>query len=410
MAAPTLRVQFGFTPNVFTLDDLVRGRLDSGNVLGGSGSTNLTDVTSFVQSVSVNRGRSRDLNSFSSGTAQIVLENSADGRFNPANSGSPYFPGIEPLIEVQIDALVAGQSSHTNIYRGFVTDWITQYPNKTTSKVQVSCSDAFVKLANIELTSLTASSSDSGTMVTSILNNSQVSYSGSTSIETGNSDMQAINKSTNVLALIQEIEKSENGAFFVGSDGTLNFKKRHSTFPTSTSLVFSDDGSDVPYLEVEQPVDDDLIFNVINLKREGGSLQTAQDAASQGKYLKRYLERSNLLNSSDSDVALAATFLLSKFKDALPRFSSLVLNVDTLSAANQLSVLQLELSDAIKIEITPPGESSQLARDSVIDGVSFAFTPDDFVVRFNVSDAQSTAFFRLNSATFGELGTDRLGY
>ena len=88
----------------------------------------------------------------------------------------------------------------------------------------------------------------------------------------------------------------------------------------------------------------------------------------------------------------------------------MVLNVDTLSSANQLSVLGLELSDAIKIEITPPGESAQLARDSVIDGISFAISPDDFVMRFNVSDAVNSAFFRLDSANFGQLGDDRLGY
>lgn len=315
------------------------------------------------------------------------------------------------MIEVSVDCLIAGQSSYTNLYTGFVTDWVTQYPNKTTSKVQVSCSDAFVKLANIEVDALTVSSTDSGSMVSSILSNSQVQFSGSTSIDTGNSTMQSINKSTNVLALIQEIEKSENGAFFVGADGTLNFKNRHAAFPTTSSaVVFSDDGSDIPYLEVNQPVDDDLIFNVINLKREGGSTQTASDSASQGKYLKRYLERSNLLNSTDSDVASAALFLLAKFKDALPRFSSMVLNVDTLSAANQLTVLGLELSSGLKIEITPPGESSQISRESVLDGISFAITPDDFVIRFNESDAVNSAFFRLNSATYGQLGDDRLGY
>ena len=408
MAAPTLRVRFGFTPNVFTLDDAIRGVLSAGNVLAGA--VVLTDVTSFVQSVSISRGRSRDLNSFSSGTATITLENSADGRFNPANSSSPYFPGIEPLITVVIDCLVAGESTHTNLYTGFVTDWLTQYPNQTTSKVEVSCSDAFVKLANIEVNSLTAGSSDSGTMVSSILSNSQVSFSGTTSVETGNSTMQAINKSTNVLALIQEIEKSENGSFFVGADGTLNFKKRHSSFPSATTTVFSDDGSDIPYLEVNQPVDDDLIFNVINLTREGGSLQTKEDTSSQSKYLKRVLERSNLLNSTDADVEQAAIFLLSKFKDALPRFSQMVLNIDTLSSSNQLAVLGLELSSAIKIEITPPGESSQLARESVIDGINFAITPDDFVLRFNVSDAVNSAFFRLNDSVFGVLNDDRLAY
>jgi hypothetical protein len=195
------------------------------------------------------------------------------------------------------------------------------------------------------------------------------------------------------LGLLQEIEKSENGSFFVGADGTLNFKNRHSSFPAATTTIFSDDGSNIPYLEVNQPVDDDLIFNVINLTRESGSLQSKEDTASQAKYLKRVLERSNLLNSTDSDVANAATFLLSKFKDALPRFSQMVLNVDTLSAANQLIVLSLELAAAIKI-----------------DGINLAITPDDFVLRFNVSDAVNSAFFRLNDSVFGVLNDDRLAY
>ena len=408
MAAPTMRVRFGFASNTFTLDDAIRGRLSAGNVLGGG--TTLTDVTTFVQSVSISRGRSRDLNAFTAGNCTIELENSSDGRFNPANTSGPYFPGIEPLIEVIVDCQVGGSGSFINLFQGFVTDWLTQYPNKTTSKVQVSCSDAFVKLANIEVDSLTVSSTDSGSMVSSILSNTQVAFSGTTSIETGNSTMQSINKSTNVLSLIQEIEKSENGSFFTGADGTLNFKKRHSSFPSATTTVFSDDGSDIPFLEVNQPVDDDLIFNVINLKREGGSLQSAQDTASQGKYLKRYLERNNLLNASDADVALAANFLLGKFKDALPRFSQMVLNVDTLSNANQTTVLGLELSNSIKIEITPPGESAQVSRQSVIDGINFAITPDDFVMRFNVSDAVNTAFFRLNDSVFGVLNDDRLAY
>jgi hypothetical protein len=408
MAAPTLRVRFGFVPNVFTLDDAIRGTLSTSNVLGGS--ITLTDVTSFVQSVSINRGRSRDLNSFSSGSCVINLENSADGRFNPANASGPYFPGIEPLIEVVVDCLVAGESTYTNLFTGFVTDWLTQYPNKTTSKVQVSCSDAFVKLANIEVSSLSASSSPSGTMISSILSNAQVQFSGTSSIDTGISTMQSINKSGNVLSLLQEIEKSENGAFFVGADGTLNFRDRHSSFATTSTVIFSDDGSNIPYLEVNQPVDDDLIFNVINLKRDGGSVQSAIDLASQSKYLKRVFERSNLLNSTDSDVLAAAEYLLAKYKDALPRFSSMVLNIDTLSAANQLSVLGLEMNDGIKIEITPPGEGSQIARESVVDGVSFAISPDDFVIRFNVSDAQNVAFFRLDSAVYGQLDDDRLSY
>ena len=408
MAAPTLRVRIGFQPNTFTLDDLIRGRLDEGNQLGGA--TTFTDVTSYVQSVNINRGRSRDINSFVAGTASIVLDNSTDGRFNPANASGPYYPGIEPLMEVIVDCLVAGESDYTVLYTGLVTDWQVQYPDKTTSKVQVSCSDQFLRLANVEVNSLSVSSTDSGSMIASILSNAQVLFSGSTSIDTGNSTMQSINKSGNLLALIQQIEQSENGAFFVAADGTLKFENRHSSFPTTSTVIFSDDGSNVSYLEVNQPVDDDLIYNKINLKREGGSMQTVNDTASQAKFLLRVLEKTNLLNNSDTDVLDAANYLLGKYKEALPRFSAMVLNIDTLSAANQLLVLALELVSGIKIEITPPGESSQIARESIIDGINFQITPDDFILRFNVSDAVNSAFFRLNSATYGVLDDDRLAY
>ena len=74
MAKPTVRVRIGFTANEFTLNDLVRGILDTGQ-LGGA--VTLTDVTTDVQSVSVNRGRSRGLDSFSTGFATVRLLNNA---------------------------------------------------------------------------------------------------------------------------------------------------------------------------------------------------------------------------------------------------------------------------------------------------------------------------------------------
>ncbi len=58
MAAPTVRVRIGFTANEITLDGLVRGILDTGQV---GGAVTLTDVTTEGQSVTGNRGRSRDL-------------------------------------------------------------------------------------------------------------------------------------------------------------------------------------------------------------------------------------------------------------------------------------------------------------------------------------------------------------
>ena len=71
MAQPTVRVRIGFTQNTFTLDDLVRGVLDSAEL---AGATPLTDVTSDVQSVSISRGRSRDLDTFRTGSASAPVK------------------------------------------------------------------------------------------------------------------------------------------------------------------------------------------------------------------------------------------------------------------------------------------------------------------------------------------------
>ena len=92
MAQPTVRVRIGFTQNTFTLDDLVRGVLDSAEL---AGATPLTDVTSDVQSVSIRRGRSRDLETFFTGTCSVRLLNH-ERKYENTNTSSPDSPGIEP--------------------------------------------------------------------------------------------------------------------------------------------------------------------------------------------------------------------------------------------------------------------------------------------------------------------------
>jgi hypothetical protein len=126
MAAPTVRVRIGFTQNTFTLDDLIRGVLDSAE-LGGA--TPLTDVTSDVQSVSINRGRSRDLETFFAGTCTVRLLNNAR-KYENTNTSSPYSPGIEPLIAIHVDATTDGGSTYEDLFVGFVNDINLTYPDK----------------------------------------------------------------------------------------------------------------------------------------------------------------------------------------------------------------------------------------------------------------------------------------
>ncbi len=406
MALPTIRVRVAFTDSIFELDDPVRGRLDYGK-LGGT--SFFTDVTSYVLGVDVNRSRSRDIAAFGSGSANFVLDN-ISARFDPTNASGPYYGGIEPLMEVRIDATTDGGSNYKDIFSGFVNDWIINYPNSSDSTVNVSCSDAFTKLANTELVSQSISSAATGAFITSILDNSSVKFSPDRSIETGNSTLAAQTISDNTLAAIQTAEFSEQGAVFIAKDGTFTFKQRHSTFPSSSSATFSDDGSDLPYTRMDQTLKDDSLYNKVSLKRNSGSTQTAENAASQTKFLVRTFSRTDLYNNSDSDVLDISNHILAKYDEADPRFNEVNIDLNLLSTSQQNTVLDLEVIDIITIEITPVGTSSQVSRISIIDGIQWTISPTSQTLIFKTSDSTDAQFLRLNSTIFGKLNTDKLGY
>ena len=409
MAAPTTRVRMGFTQNTFTLDDLIRGVLDTSE-LGGA--TTLTDATADVQSVNISRGRSRDVDSFDTGVCSIRLLNNAR-KYENTNTSSPYSPGIEPLISVHIDATTDGGSNYKDLFVGFITDINLTYPDKSNSFADFVGNDAFMKIANTSLINASFGSANSGSLVSSVLDNVNVKFGPERSIETGVSTMQSLSGiSGNALSVLQTIERSENGLLFISKDGKLTFKSRHTTFPSSPSAVFSDDGSDIPYLRVDYINDDNEIYNLVSLKRISGSTQTAQDAASQTKYLIRNLTRDGLYNNSDAEVLNAANFLLGKFSSAIIRFDNLLVDLTEATTSNQNSVLDREVGDVIKVELTPPGSGSpaQITSNEIVDSISYTITPDVFSCSYKLSNADVQAFLRLDNTLFGLLDTDKLGY
>jgi hypothetical protein len=406
MSLPSIRVRIGFNQDLLELDDLIRGKLDFNKL---AGATVFTDVTNKTLSVTTSRGRSRDLDAFTTGTASILLDN-LDAGFDPTNASGAYFGGIEPLMAVIIDATTDGGSNYHPIFSGFVNTWLVNYPNSADSTVQVTCADAFMKLANTQLNSASISSASTGAFITEILDNASVAFSPDRSIETGNSTMASQTLSENTLQAIQTAEFSEQGAVFIAKNGDFIFKQRHSTYVNTISATFSDDGSDLPYNRMDQILGNDFLYNNVRLKREGGSEQTASDPASQSKYLIRTFSRQDLYNSTDETVSDIANHILAKYAEVDPRFSDVEVDLDNLSTSQQNTVLDLECIDTVKVEITPVGTSTQVARFSIIDGVQWTITPTSQKVVFLTSDSSDAQFMILDSSLFGKLDDAKLGY
>lgn len=62
-----------------------------------------TDITDYVLDLSTEWGRQSLVDEFQPGQGRATLVNT-DGRFDPANTGSPYYPGIYPRRRVKVEA------------------------------------------------------------------------------------------------------------------------------------------------------------------------------------------------------------------------------------------------------------------------------------------------------------------
>src|ERR1043166_6404895 len=103
------------------------------------------DVTQYMRTFDIARGRQRDLDRIEAGTMTVVLNN-RDRRFDPENASGPYYPNITPLQHIRFSV------DGSYLFRGFTDAWQPSYPAQGRDAIlTVPCSDAFAVLANLRM-------------------------------------------------------------------------------------------------------------------------------------------------------------------------------------------------------------------------------------------------------------------
>ena len=273
MSAPTLQILVGFeqTANFgtpFQLDNATFGLLDTGT-LGG---TQLVDVTSMAERVTITRGRNRETEQFNAGTATVVFDDPTR-IFDPLNDASPYYPFVGPRNPIIISA------NGLPIYTGVVTDWDLDYGFTTSGNVtSVQCSDAFTVFANQSFDEWTPTAQLSGARVAAVLTRPEVVFQGGTSISTGSSTLGSylIPAGGNVLQYLQNVSASEQGFLFMSSGGVVTFIGRSDELNPVPVLTFDDDGTGIRYQSLTNAYGDELLFNYIQTQSPAGGSRLRQ--------------------------------------------------------------------------------------------------------------------------------------
>lgn len=371
----TLTVQIGFDSNPF------------------DASQSFTDITQYVRSISINRGRSNELGEFTSGTCNLLLSN-ADNRFNPTQTTHYYDSGnsrtkIQPLKTVKVTATY--DSSDYVIFYGFLDQIPVSYPALgADSVVNFGAVDAFKifqaqtiqsvgwrigQVGFSEIGTSTRLGYDDAVELTSVrlarLLDSIGFPSALRTINTGTMNIQQQAVTTNLLSALRECETAENAQFFMGADGKAVFRNRDyklsNAKATTVQATFDNSGSNLPYTNVVTSFDTNEVVNVYEWTRNGGATQYVADADS----VERYTAKSSSKTTMNTTNANVLSIIQQKLNEtALPieRIDSLSINPrDDVNL--WAKVLGLEFGDRVKVNITNP-DSSTFSDEVWIESIS----------------------------------------
>ena len=386
----------------FTLDDNVQGVLDGIYGLGGDV---LVDVTEFVSSVRIDRGKSQELDRFTSGQATVTFHN--DNRwFDPFFIDSPYYQQFIPKRQVVI------KSNGIEQFTGYIDDIDLQYNLGNKSFATISCSDAFSRLSSTQLDTFTNTPQFSGERIETILNLPEVAWPlADRDIDLGEQLLQAdlVDENTNTLNYLQLVELSEPGALFISKDGKITFRDRVDLPSVTGNLIFADDGTGIPYNQMEVIYGSENLYNRVTITRANGTAQVADNAFSQSVYGIQALSQDGLLMNNDDAALEIAQYLVSQYKLPELRFASVGITLEEKDQSIQNDIFNLEINDVVRIIFTPNNIGDPISEFAVITGIRHNIGIDRHQINFEFGQATDFPFI-LDNATYGILSDGTTGY
>ena len=374
-----LQIATGFLVDAFTLDDALKGVLDSPDyVLDGS--TEFASVLDSVTKVTAKRGR-RDIgDTFSAGTMTFTIQD-VDGIFNPFDENSPYYdtaeskPGLAPLREVR---LIRYSSTDVEelLFSGYVVNYDYNFALGGLDTVTVYCADQFYLLAQTYLNELNVTAETSGERIETVLDLPEVDFpAGARDIATGTVNLghaaaYTVPAGTNVLQYITQInETAEFGRLFMSRDGVLTFQNRIGNTLSASVADFHDDGTNYKYNGVGISFEADAVVNRVVVTGLNGNTATATDSGSIATYFIQTDSITNSLLHEQTSINTAASYLLNPEPEA--RYTSVETAFLMLTTAQKDTLATLEIGDTITVEKTFPSGAgtTELAQELSVEGI-----------------------------------------
>jgi hypothetical protein len=402
----TLKVNLdvGFIANYFVLDT---SELDDANAVL-DGSTEFIDITEYVQNITINRGRSNQLDTFNTGTLSISADDRASGRsFDPLNTASPWYQGDLGIAPRRAIEVYGGSSGTAAMFKGYVYDLNIDYDEPNLSSAQIMAVDALAQLAQTNLVGFNPSEQLTSERVDAILSRNEVAWS--TALREINAGLATVGTvayedNANVLDALQALQVSENGRFYASRDGMLVFDPRIETsFGTAVAVLGGTAATDIPIRSLNNLYGAETVLNRISVQVLGSSvLSVANGTASQAEYGIKNFALNNLPLVSDAAGSALAASLLDRYQTPVVVFNETSVLLNGLSSVQQELVASLEIGDILTVEKRfAVGTPSVIRQDVFVESIRHQISPSRHEVILGLGQADLVYAFLLDDSLYG---------
>jgi hypothetical protein len=409
----TISVSFDFSQGAtfgypFTIGDPINGVIGVSQFAATEVPDPVVDLSSTTRSIKIQRGRSIMRDTYETGTCTVRVIDET-GAFNPQNASSPYFGFLTPLRKVRVAATTA--TAQHFLFSGYVDSYKYSFPTgQELGYVDIVCSDAFrlFQMANVATVTGATAGQTTGTRITKILD--QVSFPTSMRItDTGSTTVQADPGTARTsLQALKTAEFAEQGAFFITTEGTAEFKDRNDVVSSlgAAALEFNQT-TGIPYSDLRYAFDDKLIINQASMTRTGGTAQVVANVDSSAKYFPHGTTLTEMIPETDAQVLDIARIYVATRAETSIRIDAMTVDLLDTDVPTD-TMIALDYFD--NVEITNVQENgSTIVKTLQVQGLAWDITPNSMKCTVTTLEPIVEGFI-IGSSTYGIIGQSIMGY
>jgi hypothetical protein len=242
------------------------------------------------------------------------------------------------------------------------------------------CADYFYILAQTRMNAWSPSEELTGARYNNVLDLTEVAYPvGATyrdistgTVTLGGSAAYNVPQGTSVATYANDINLAEQGRVFISRDGVFTTQDRLGNTLSGSVADFHDDGTQIPYNNVDISFQADQVKNYAAVTHAGAtSAEIAEDPASRATYLTQSIFIDNSLVHNDAAALSLAQYLIVGEPEA--RFNYVGSHFSMLSDAQRDTCAIIDIGDTITVQkaIQTGATSYQLAQELSVEGIQW---------------------------------------